>query len=243
MLVAAIQMQPVFKDRETNIRRAMLLATEAAVAGAKVIVLPELMTTGYSFMSMDEAHPFGEVLQATSVSMGVFSRLAQKYNVHIAWGLVEQDPGTRALYNAQVLMSPDGTWVSYRKVNFFANDFLWAVPGRGNPPVKVTEHGKIGLLICRDVRDKSDKLDSFYEKGDANIVAFSANWGKGGFPATTWMEFAKSNGVSLIVANRYGEELNNDFGQGGSCIISPSGVISCEGLRWGADCIVMGDVL
>jgi predicted amidohydrolase len=138
-------------------------------------------------------------------------------------------------------MSPEGSWVSYRKINLFGNDFLWAHPGRANPPVVSTPYGKVGLLVCRDVRDKSDKLDSFYEPGDAKIVAFSANWGKGGFPAVTWMDFAKDNKTTLVVANRYGLESHNDFGFGGSCIISPEGVVSVRGLQWGADCIVMGE--
>ena len=248
--VAAIQMQPVFKDRPSNIRKAMLLVAQAAKAGAEVIVLPELCTTGYSFMSADEARPHTENLGAfrpgqdspDCLSMGVFYRAAKRFGVYIVWGLAEREAGTDKLFNSQVLMTPDGTWESYRKVNFFGNDFLWAHEGRANPPVVATPHGKVGLLICRDVRDKSTKLDSFYEKGDADIVAFSANWGKGGFPATHWMDFAKDNKVQLIVSNRYGLEVHNDFGLGGSCVISPDGKVSCEGLVWGEDCIVLGEV-
>jgi len=251
MRVAAIQMQPVFKDHLGNIRKAMLLASKAAKDGAKLIVLPELCTTGYSFMSADEARPFAEVLSefdpnkpedGPCLSMHVMARLAAKFDAYVAWGLVESDPGTGNLYNAQVLMAPDGRWESYRKVNLWGNDFLWSKPGRANPPVVPTPYGKIGLLVCRDVRDKSAKLDSFYEKGDADVVAFSANWGKGGFPAVHWMDFAKDNNTTLVVANRYGLEVNNDFGLGGVCIIQPDATVNCDGLLWGADCIVMGDL-
>jgi predicted amidohydrolase len=255
MQVAAVQMQPVLKDHLGNIRKAMLLASKAAMGGAKLVVLPELCTTGYSFMNALEARDYAEVLTdfspdkvipesgpCTCPSMFVMHRLARQSGAHIVWGLVEQDPGSDSLYNSQVIMAPNGAWESYRKVNLWGNDFLWAKPGRANPPVIHTPFGKVGLLVCRDVRDKSDKLDSFYESGDADVVAFSANWGKGGFPAVHWMDFAKDNKVTLIVANRYGLEANNDFGLGGSCIISPNGVVSCVGLQWGADCIVIGDV-
>jgi predicted amidohydrolase len=102
---------------------------------------------------------------------------------------------------------------------------------------------KVGLLICRDVRDKKDdKWSSFYEKGDADIVAMSANWGDGGFPAVSWMEFAKDNKVALIVANRYGKEIPNDFGEGGICVVEPSGKVHCDGIVWNQPCIVYADL-
>jgi predicted amidohydrolase len=262
MRVAAVQMMPVLKDHLGNLRKASLLALQAAKKGAQLIVLPELLTSGYSLMSTAEALEFAEVLtefNATELpqhisdapfpnsgpcacpSQVVFHAIAAEFNAYIAWGLVEKDAGTGQLYNSQVLMAPDGTWESYRKLNLFGNDFLWAKAGRANPPVARTPIGKIGLLVCRDVRDKSDKLDSFYEKGDADVVAFSANWGKGGFPAVHWMDFAKDNKVTLVVANRYGIEAHNDFGLGGSCIVFADGRVSIDGLQWGADCIVMGD--
>lgn len=255
MRVAAVQMAPVFRNHFGNVKKASLLALQAAKAGARIVVLPELCTTGYSFMSAAETREFAEVLTdfrpnanlpptgpCACPSMIVMHRIAKASGAFIAWGLVEFDRGSGHLYNSQVLMAPDGTWASYRKVNLWGNDFLWAEAGRANPPVVPTPLGKIGLLVCRDVRDKSDKLDSFYEKGDADIVVFSSNWGKGGFPAVHWMDFAKNNKAALIVANRYGEEVNNDFGLGGSCIVTPDGKVSVEGLQWGADCIVTGDV-
>jgi predicted amidohydrolase len=131
---------------------------------------------------------------------------------------------------------------SYAKVNRWANDFLWATPGRASPPITDFIGKKIGLLICRDVRDKSEKIEDFYEKGDADVVLFSTNWGRGGFPATNWMNFAENNKTWLVVANRYGREANNDFGDGGSCVISPEGEVHCEGLVWGKDCIVYAEV-
>jgi predicted amidohydrolase len=191
--VAAIQFTPVFKDKIGNLRRSARLVMEAAEKGASLIVLPELAHEGYSFMNKAEAEPFAEQLVDDDPhkggaieahrSMDVMRALAKKYGVYIAWGLAEKDPGTSALYNTQVLMGPDWIYESYRKVNRFGSDYLWARPGRGNPPVmKCTLDGqpkKVGLLICRDVRDKKDShWDSFYEKGDAELVAFSANWGK-----------------------------------------------------------------
>jgi predicted amidohydrolase len=252
--VATIQFCPTPRDVKGNLRRLATLIMQAASNGAQLVVLPELATTGYSMMSAAEAEPLAEVITEfkpmggnTSFSMDVFYALASKYKIHIVWGIVEKDFGTSKLYNSQVLICPDGAFESYRKVNHFGNDYLWASEGRANPPIrKITVGGKtfkVGLLICRDVRDKKDDTwKSFYEKGDADVVCLSANWGDGGFPATAWMDFVRENDTTLIVSNRYGKEIPNDFGEGGICIIAPDGKVNCEGLVWNQACIVYGEV-
>jgi len=250
MRVATVQFCPVFRDQPGNIKRLSELVIRAAEAGAQLVVLPELATTGYSFMNRAEAEPYAEVLQypsdARHSSFRVFRALANKHSIHIAWGLVERSQGTGNLFNSQVLMCPSGDFETYQKCNLWGNDWLWATEGRANPPVrKITVNGKsykVGLLICRDVRDKAENRDCLYEPGDADVVVYSANWGDGGFPATAWIGFAKSNRTTLVVANRYGREANNDFGEGGICIIRPDRSVNCDGLVWSQDCIVYGDV-
>lgn len=242
LTVAAIQFKPTFKDHLGNCKHMAGLVVQAAKAGAGIVVCPELSTTGYSFMSKEDAAPFAEVIYKYEGSVGIMRALAAKLGVVIVWGLVERDPGSKALYNSQVLVTPDGSMAHVRKLNRWGNDYLWAKEGTAPPPVTPYKGHKLGLLICRDVRDKSAKLDSFYEKGDADIVCFSANWGKGGFPSGAWVDFAKENNTTLVVSNRYGEEVHNDFGFGGTCIIAPDGEVNCKGLVWGQDCIVYGEV-
>lgn len=242
--VAAVQFCPKFKDVPANLRKMAGLISQAAGQKAKLIVLPELATTGYSFMSVDEALPLAEIADKGGRTFDLMATLSKKLGVTIVWGMMEQDKGTKKLHNSQVLVKPDGAFVKYQKVNPFGQDWIWSTPGRSNPPViEVEDFGKVGLLICRDVRDKvNDKWESFYEKGDADVVAFSANWGRGGFPATAWMEFVDNNKIPLIVSNRYGEEANNDFGGGGVCIIHEDKRVECDGLAWGQDCIVLGEI-
>jgi predicted amidohydrolase len=242
MKVAAVQFAPAFKDVESNLRAAALMVVAAAEAGARIVVLPELCTTGFSFMSAEEAAPYAETIEEGSRSMRVMSALAKKYNTAIAWGLLERDVGTGDLYNSQAMVLPDGRFLSYRKINRWGNDYLWACEGTGNPPVIDYEGKKVGLLICRDVRDKAPAWKDFYEPGDADIVCFSSNWGDGGFPSVNWVEFAKDNMTWLVVANRYGQEANNDFGEGGACVIEPSTKVHCDGLVWSRPCVVLADI-
>jgi predicted amidohydrolase len=258
MKAAAVQFAPALKDKEGNLRRIAGLVAQAVQRGAKIVVLPELCTTGYTLMSAVEAAAEAEVVGSGERTVTVMLRLAAHYNVVIVWGMVEQDLGTKTLHNTQVLVSPHDGFVSYRKINLWGNDFLWAKAGRGSPPVLRTSFGRslsqapsfmdkftttrLGLLVCRDVRDKARHIGSFYEKGDADVVLMSANWGRGGFPAVAWMDFVQDNKIPLVVANRYGVEGHNDFGSGGSCIIQVDGTVVTDGLVMGQDCIVTGEV-
>ena len=252
MRVATIQLAPLFRQKGPNLKRMVALVRQAAEAGAKLIVLPELATTGYTFMSRAEAEADSEVItefkpgNSTLSTMNVMWSLANKYSIHLVWGMVRKDYGTGKVYNSQVYLEPSGYFEFYDKINFFGNDYIWATHGQSNPPVILAEGLgglRVGMLVCRDVRDKKDdNWKNFYSPGDADVVALSANWGDGGFPATSWMDFVEENKTALIVSNRYGQEGPNDFGEGGICVITKAGEVLCEGLVWSADCIVYADI-
>ena len=244
--VAAVQYKPKFKDPDFNRWQLRSLAMMAANKGAKIIVLPELATTGYSFMSKKEAAPFAEPLEGQTVA--ALSWVARKFECYIACGVMTRDGDS--IYNSQILVGPSGLVAHYHKMNFWGNDRLWATAGTEKPPIIQTPHGKLGLLICKDVRDKrpgktdqrKTASDEFYDVGDADIVAFSTNWGDGEFPSGTWVSFALKNGVWLVVSNRCGGAERANFFDGGVCVISPEGVVQVEGLDFESDCIVYGTV-
>ena len=45
--VAAVQIAPVFMDRERTLEKALRYLDEAAAAGAKLVVFPEVLIPGY----------------------------------------------------------------------------------------------------------------------------------------------------------------------------------------------------
>ena len=241
MLTAAIQFAPVFREPEGNLRVAAEMVTRAASEGAKLVVLPEMCTTGYSFMSRAAAEPFAEVFESGR-SFQVFHELAIKLDVGVAWGFMRREPGTGQLFNSQGLVLPNGRFAFYDKINHWGQDHIWAAEGTGSPPILNYLGSKVGLLICRDVRDKAPAWDEFYEPGDADVVVFSTNWGDGGFPSVKWVTFARQNKCWLVVGNRYGREANNNFGEGGPCVISPEGEVHCEGLVWSQPCTVFAEL-
>ena len=58
--VAAIQYEPTLGQKEKNVTNLLRLVEEAAKHNARLIVLPEMATTGYCWESRTEIAPFVE---------------------------------------------------------------------------------------------------------------------------------------------------------------------------------------
>ncbi len=251
-IFSSIQFQPKLAtspaDVRDNFRRLEPLIHRAAAMGTEFLVLPELCLTGYSFLEPSEAARVCEFQNGPTFRAMV--GVAQELKTYLSWGYVEADNGT--LFNSSTLVDPDGRILtSYRKVNLWGSDFLWATPGISSAPVVETEFGSTSIVICRDLRDKipsnipriaatsvplfgSQKLD---------LVAANLNWGKSGYPSTSWMDFVANHRCTLIVSNRWGTENGSrnyvqEFGQGGSIIIEPSWKCHTGGMNFSHDCVV-----
>src|SRR2546428_532475 len=58
--VAAIQYEPTLGEKEKNVTALLRLVEEAAQHNARLIVLPEMATTGYCWESRSEVAPYVE---------------------------------------------------------------------------------------------------------------------------------------------------------------------------------------
>lgn len=255
MIVSTIQFCPRLAtsnaDVMDNIRKCEPLLQKAYVVGSELIVFPELCFTGYSFMSGEQAARVCE--KSDGPTFRAMQSAAIKLNAYIAWGYVESD-GER-LYNSASLVNPSGVLVSKcRKINLWSTDFLWATPGFEPAQIVETDLGLMSIVICRDLKDKipsniprmASRNSSMFEGRKVDIVAACVNWGKGGFPSTSWMDFAANNGCTLAVANRWGkEEVNSftqDFGNGGSAIVESNWAVHTSGLEFQQDCVVTANI-
>ena len=249
IILSAVQFKPNLAhnmaDVHNNLRRCEPLIHDAWKVGSQLVVFPELFLTGYAFTDSTQAASVAE--RKDGPTFRTMRDIAIQLDCYVAYGYVESD-GNR-LYNSAQIIGPDGVaYCQYRKVNLWGNDFLWATPGASVPDVVRTPFGNLSVVICRDIRAKiPDNIPrvastSFFDTKKPDIVAACANWGKGGFPSTSWMDFAANHKCSLVVANRYGVEQNNgyelDFGCGGSIIIEKDWNVHTAGLKFNNDCVV-----
>jgi len=152
--VALAQLDPAVGDKAKNLKK-----LERAVAGAKadLLLAGELFLTGY--MARDAFAVLAEPLDGPSVR--AVQAIAAEHGTHVLFGMPEREAGTQRLFNAAVLVAPDGKVAAYRKVypaNFgpFEEGLYFA---RGEDLTIVdTKIGRIALLICYDSFFRSSAL-------------------------------------------------------------------------------------
>ncbi|WP_399139277.1 carbon-nitrogen family hydrolase [Streptomyces sp. NBUA17] len=141
----------VNEDETVEARRARVAALVRAQAGADLVVLPELWTTG--------AFAFEEFGTAAEPLRGpTHEAMAEAASDTGAWlhagSVPERGPDGR-LYNTSLLYSPSGDLAaSYRKIHRFGFDKGEAVlMGAGHEPVTVRlPETTVGVATCYDLR-------------------------------------------------------------------------------------------
>jgi predicted amidohydrolase len=233
--VAAIQFEPLLHAKAENIARQLALVETAAQNGARLIVLPEMATTGYCWHSRDEVRPQVEPIPGPTTA--VFGELADRYGCYIVVGMPEVAPRTSIFYNSAALVGPDGFVGTYRKTHSYVSELKWAKDGDLGLPVWTTPLGRIGIMICMDA--------GYFEPArllalqGADVLCFLTNWLGEKSPGPAWLARAYENGCYLVGANRYGLERGVQF-SGGSCIANPDGTV--QAVLDSGDGIVYGEV-
>ena len=218
--VAAVQYEPTLGEKEKNVTALLRLVEEAASHDARLIVLPEIATTGYCWESREEIAPQVEPIPGPTTDR--FSQLASHYGCYIAISLPEVDLETDVYYNSMALIGPEGLVGTYRKIHSYISEPRWARDGDLGMPVWDTPLGRLSGLICMDA--------DFFEAAripalrGADVLLFPTNWLEEQCPSRVWIARAFENGVYFIAANRYGLERGVQF-SGGSCVISPDGTV------------------
>lgn len=214
--VAAVQYEPQFGAREHNLSQLVHLVRQAARAGARLVVLPEMAATGYCFRDRAEIAPFVELVPG-GPTVEALAGVAAAEGIYVVAGLPEVEPATGAFYNAAVLVGPQGYVGKYRKTHLFIDDTRWARDGDLGMPVFDTELGRIAMLICMDL-DYWETARLVALAG-ADVIAFPTNWlGH----QTSWRARAVENGVYVVAANRWGDERGTVF-CGNSAVLDPYG--------------------
>ena len=233
--VAAIQFEPLLGAKAENIARLLALVETAAQNGARLIVLPEMATTGYCWHSRDEVRPHVEPIPGPTTD--AFAALAARHGCYVVAGMPEVAPRSNIFYNSAALIGPAGLVGVYRKTHSFVSELKWAKDGDLGLRVWDTPLGRIGIMICMDA--------GYFEPArllalaGADVLCFPTNWLGEKSPSPAWSARAFENGCYLIAANRYGLERGVQF-SGGSCVLGPDGVAQAS--RDSGDGIVYGEM-
>lgn len=233
--IATVAM-PVVHDKESNLKKYMEYIDRAAAQGADLIVFPELSLQGFapSMAATDKQsgmyqHETAEVIPEGESCRRLIDKAKEK-NMYICWGMAEQDKDRcDVLYNAAVLVGPEGYVGHYRKVHQPGTERIYFFPG-SDYYVFDTKIGKIGIMICYD-RLYPEVARILKLKGAELILCPTA------FPAFERNEEDASlhlylmsnemraieNMVCIVDSNNVSEETPDGFECGHSRILGPQG--------------------
>lgn len=223
LTVALAQIDVVLGDREANLATVRQIAARAEMAGADLLVLPELWGTGYM---LEQAHELSDAL-----GKGLFEEvavLAARHHLAIVGSLLERDGAQ--VYNTATLYDAQGKRLhSYRKTHLIGlmQEDLYLGAGQ-QAEVFETAWGTSACAICYDLR--FPELFRRYALAGAGVIIIPAEW-----PTTRiehWRTLLRARAIEnqavVIACNRVGSDRANQFG-GHSVVIDPWGNILVEG--------------
>ena len=222
-VVACCQLTPVFGDLAGNRERTARAITDAADAGASVVVLPELVSSGYVFESREEARACAEPADGETVTG--WAGLAARHQAVIVGGFAESAGGE--LFNSAALVDPGGPRAVYRKAHLWDRERFWFTPGSDAPPVVATPFGRISVMICYDLEFpewvRLPALDG------AQLLCAPTNWpafprpdGERPAEIVRVQADAAVNRMFIAACDRTGAERGVDW-VAGSVIVDPDG--------------------
>lgn len=222
-------------DKTVNLAKVQAKVTEAAHAGAKLVVLPECFNSPYAvtaFPKYAELIPAGETTQ-------FLSQLAKQSNVFLIGGSIPEKSQDGKYYNTSVSFNPNGEIIArHRKVHLFDID----VPGKirfkesevlsGGDKATVFDlegYGRVGLGICYDVR--FPELAAIAARKGAFAMIYP-----GAFNTTTgplhWLLLARARAVDnqvYVLSCSPARDLTSGYhAYGHSQVVDPMGELVAE---------------
>lgn len=213
---ASLQFNPEMYQLDSNVDAMLVEVEKLFQDGVKLIVAPEMSTTGYSYTSREDIDPYLDTIPGNTTDR--FAELTEKYDGYIVFGMPELDPQTNSCYNAAALVGPEGYIGKYRKTHQWETEEHWSAWGNLGVPVYRTDIGNIAINICMD--------SAYYESArlaainGADILAFPTNSTAQAIAALPAR--AMQNGMYVVSANRSNTELGFHM-LGASAIWSPMG--------------------
>jgi 5-aminopentanamidase len=227
VVVAVAQLALSVGELDANRQAGRAAVAEAAAAGARLVVLPELSDSGYVFSDAGEARSLASPA-ASCVTLSEWRSLAASHDLAIAGGFCELGPD-RTLYNSAAIVDASGTRAVYRKAHLWDAEKKVFTQGDDAPPVVALPFGNVALMICYDL--EFPEWVRLAALSGADLIAAPVNWpapaspeppGERSGEVVSAQAAASANGVFIAVADRCMTERGVDW-VGGSVIIRRGG--------------------
>lgn len=219
---AASSVPVVLGDVDGNIDRMARAARKFFADGARLVVLPELVTSGYVFKTPAEAH--AAAIPSHDVRLASLGRVVPEDGALVT-GFAEAD-GTH-LFSSAAVIAADGVRGVYRKTHLWGEESRFFDAGDQRPPVIGTPVGRVGVAVCYDA--EFPEVPRGLALDGADVLALPVNWPIVDRPAgerppeiMLAMAAARASRLPIVIADRAGSERGVSWTDG-TAIVGPDG--------------------
>ena len=233
MKVAVVQHDIAWEDRDATFARLRPQVAAAAGAGARIVLLSETFSTGFSMRTERTAEPEG------GPSSQFLGEMAAAHGLWIGGSIPEVAAAGEQPYNTFVLAGPDGTQHRYRKIHRFGYGGEDRTFAAGAKRVTVEVEGlRVSLFVCYDLRFADDWW-AVAEDTDAYLCV--ANWPEARRHHWQALLLARAieNQAYVVACNRVGHGGKLAYA-GDSAILDPLGEVLAAGSR--TEALLVADV-
>ena len=194
-------------------------ARDAAAAGARLLVTPEMFLTGYA-IGAETVRRLAE--PGDGPSAREVARIARSIGLAVLYGWPELHDGS--VYNAATLVDRDGHRLStYRKTHLYGDvDTSSFQPGNGDFATVALDDVQVGLLICYDIEFPETVRSLALAGADLVVVPTALMLPYDVVARTLVPARAYENQVYVAYVNRTGHEADLEY-CGLSCLVAPNG--------------------
>jgi (R)-amidase len=228
--IALVQLRPVDGDKERNLAAAGAAVAAAARAGARLVVLPEYVLTGFP---AERVRELAEPLRGPSLT--AFRRMAAESGVGLVANLPRRGEQADArhgapagIFDTTVVLAPDGELLTaYDKTHLFGREKEVFTPGAALEPPFVFGGVRFGVLCCFDI-ELPEPARTLALRGAQCLLVPSANMEPWGEHHRAYVRSrALENHAFVAYANAVGAASGYVF-EGGSCLVDPLGRLLCD---------------
>lgn len=242
--VSLVQMACTPLDVVGNRAKICAIARDEARAGRKLVLFPELATTGYvqpvapgialGGTFAEHAAYFAELAETLDgPTVLELTKITAQYQMRIVIGLALRNPAVPGvLTNSSVLIGPSGTEAVYHKWHLWQNEKLYFAQGNKLAVVDAGVGG-LGMQICYDIRFP-EITRALVLAGAHVVTSIWASFRPEETPPDDAAHFrhraftrAQENGVFFLSCNRVGIQSGHRF-MGHSVVCAPDGRVLAE---------------
>jgi len=221
--VAAVSIQPSKTDKQASLQtiKTMVEKIKSEHSDIQVIVFGELILGWYWEPDNKEQYQLSLAEPIPGESTNFMKNVAAANNVNIVFGLTELAATGDKIYNAQVLIRPNGEIVKYRKRNLNITDLDNQFTAADQLVTTEIDGIKVALFVCSDMQSNTITQEMAEAKVEVILHSLTSSTDMNadisyvGLQLNTW----------IVFANRFGSEGIFEY-TGFTHIINPAGTIS-----------------